>query len=854
MKKNLLLIGLVFLFMFVPFVVDAEEQKEDTMTIDGLSASKVTEKVEGEAGTFDVQISVPGKDYEEIQGNNIIIVMDGSYSTDGNWSTMRQAVLDAVEALLPSSVKEENVNRVALLSFGMGSHINIPLTNDKSLFYDVENLPSDKGGSLLRPGRSSTNIEVGFSGAKKYLESLSEEDTRSIEQTYVIFISDGAVNMSEAEFDFYELAKTKYFKNVVNSFLGVSAVYDEVIKTEGYENTYAHEFVHSTISKVKELYNTYYEDGDSKTLEEMLMTLDSNYSEVMNEFKTNLVDDLYDLIGYDRLVKKTYSPGDYERLINAVLFSTNDVYYHYEEVTDSNGNPAYQLVVSRERVYNVNGKVINDPLNSAFEDTYYQPIFIAINKGEESVTRAINAGKDLSEISTIYTIGVGVGSKGKRVLDQNLESYSSKYIESNIDKIGESFEDLIYPIVKTNYRNVELVDYTSKWVIPVDINGDLVFDSKDIVVKNSDGNVVNASIKVEKLGLEDIKNSLDPEILGNTNGDIYKITWLVGEYLHSWDQYSLSYKVKVDTQEEGFESYHEDEKLNTYKANGEVTLTYDIVEKIDNEEVVISTDNKGEVLVDDPVYQKENVVILVKKDQENNDLSGADFSISSDNNGLNQVKKEYSKDGITWFDNNELETATYFRFTGLYDFTYQFLESIVPEGYQVNDIDLVDFTNQEGNSLTLQIVNYAKGKVIVHYIDQFGNKLTEDVVIEGVVGDNYQSTQKEFDGYYFQAVDGDSSGKISKGTIEVTYIYSKDLGTGDTDLEEDKKPGIGDTDLEENDKVENEEPKEEEKEEIIPPKTGIVATSNTRNNSFVVFMLFIITSFGLSYRFIKIQE
>lgn len=853
MKKKLLSIILVLTCFFAPFTAYAEEQEGTTTTIDVLSASKDTTKVEGKSGIFDVEISVPGKDHEMIQGNNIIIVMDGSYSTDGNWHIMRKAVLDTVEELLPSSVKEENVNRVALLSFGMGSHINIPLTNDKSLFYMEENLPSDKGGSLLRPGRSSTNIEVGFKGAEEYLKSLSEEDTRSIEQTYVIFISDGAVNMNEKEFDFYGLAKTRYFKSFANRFLGVVATYDEIIKQEGFENTYGHEIVHTTISKIKAIYSTYYTDGDSKTVEEMLILLDQNYPDVMTEFKSNLIDELYDLIGYDRQEKKTYSAGDYERLINATIFAGSGVYYHYEETTDEKNDTIYQLRVSDTVLYNAQGKAINESLNAAFEDAFYYPIFAAINKGEESVTRAIEAGVNLSEIATIYTIGVNTGTTGRRILDQNTEQYSSAYIESNIDKIGESFEELIYPIVKINYRNVEVIDYTSKWVNPVDVNGDLVFDEKDIVVKNSDGESVNASITVEALTLDEIDASTNPEIAQNTNGNIYKITWNVGEYLHSWDQYSLSYQVKVDTQESDFESYQEDGTLVTYKANSEVTLTYDIVEKTDEEETEISTDNIGEVTINDPVYQEENVVIIEKKDQDNESLSGADFTITEGNEGTTQVKKEYSKDGITWDTTNTDGSASYFKFTGLYDFTYDFIESIVPDGYQVKDMDIVDFTNQEGKTTTIQVVNSAKGKVIAHYIDQFGNKLAADVVIEGVVGDNYETIQKEIEGYYFQAVEGNTSGKMTKDTIEVTYIYSKYLGTGDTDIEEDNKPSTGDTELEEDTNTGTGDTDLKE-EEILPPKTGITEITKTIKNYFAYIVVLLITGMKVSYKFVKNEE
>lgn len=155
MKKKYLFFLFLVLFSFVAFTSNAYAQNLNTTKLEELIASKEAIKDFSKVGEYDINVTIPGKKTEYTRGYNVVIVIDGSYSTDGSkWIKMRKAVIDTVDSLLPSNTPSENVNRVALISFGMGSHVNVELTNDKNLF--DEKLPSgNKGGSLLFPGRSA---------------------------------------------------------------------------------------------------------------------------------------------------------------------------------------------------------------------------------------------------------------------------------------------------------------------------------------------------------------------------------------------------------------------------------------------------------------------------------------------------------------------------------------------------------------------------------------------------------------------------------------------------------------------------------------------------------------------------
>ena len=76
------------------------------------------------------------------------------------------------------------------------------------------------------------------------------------------------------------------------------------------------------------------------------------------------------------------------------------------------------------------------------------------------------------------------------------------------------------------------------------------------------------------------------------------------------------------------------------------------------------------------------------------------------------------------------------------------------------------------SNLDLQLTYSAlKGTVVAKYIDTEGNVLTEDITTTDMVGKDYKTEEKEFDGYTLYKIDGEEKGKYIDGTITVTYIY-----------------------------------------------------------------------------------
>lgn len=774
------------------------QQEEENIE---LSVLKEAVKGQGHVGEFDVSIHVPGFEEEkkEPMGYNIIFVMDGSTSTGGEeWKSMRNSLLSLLDKILPNEDAKSNINSAALITFGIDYHINIELTNDRNTFANV--IPGESGGNLLAPGRSSTNIEAGLKGAREYLESiegtaLEKDDAHTI----VVLMTDGEVNMSEVPFNYYDPDSTTLYDvlDAEGALTKRKTKYIEDRKTyyvyflteiESNDEYVVDNFYRGQIATINSLYETTIGSGEGVTLINKVKALRNNADtkEQMESLLADGIEKIYSLINYTPDME--LSPGEYER-----LFMGKDL-MGYEE------------------------------LNNCLYDTYLQTLFYVVYAPKYyHADRVIAEGNTLDERATIYTIGYGIKDSRKdafKILNPNFEGsgvytsnadikhYSTEFSKASTTTLENILKELFKNILDVRYRDLEIVDYTSKWVNPMDMNGDGIFDENDITITNNDQQV-KSEIKVEKLTQEEIDVSTDEEIKGNTNGDIYRITWNLSGYIYSWDKYKLAYRVKVDNQESDFISE------NKYNANGNVSLTYDIIEKtVDDEgnevETVIKENHSGEISVTDPITQKENVIIVTRTDEEGNFLPGTDFEITSEN-GNNNIVKEYSKDGIHYTTEDLGDEAIYIRFSGLYDFEYTLTEIKKNEdGYVTSEEKKITFNDIEGSFEEVSIINKHKmGNAIIHYAvkvgeeyipfkdyayDEKGNLNSvfeninlDDVTLTGKVGESFETTYEDVEGlvlnglYYGDlAIDSSALSKLDENKVngifkeevqEYTYVF-----------------------------------------------------------------------------------
>lgn len=91
---------------------------------------------------------------------------------------------------------------------------------------------------------------------------------------------------------------------------------------------------------------------------------------------------------------------------------------------------------------------------------------------------------------------------------------------------------------------------------------------------------------------------------------------------------------------------------------------------------------------------------------------------------------------------------------------------------------------------SIKAAHNLKAKVIARYVDQDGNVLAEEEVINGYVNDEYKTVLKDIYGYELNHVEGEETGKMTIKDIIVTYVYEYVMGEGGDDTPE--KPDVPD--------------------------------------------------------------
>ncbi len=143
----------------------------------------------------------------------------------------------------------------------------------------------------------------------------------------------------------------------------------------------------------------------------------------------------------------------------------------------------------------------------------------------------------------------------------------------------------------------------------------------------------------------------------------------------------------------------------------------------------------------------------------------------------------YSAEGIpagnvkvSYIDEGGEEIANPETLSGNIGDTYESQQKDI-DGYTFKEVQgLSDNTFNENEQAITYI--YTKnpikyGEVRVKYVDENGSEILDDVILNGVVGENYSSEQKDIDGYIFKEVQGLREGMFSEEGEPVIYVYTK---------------------------------------------------------------------------------
>ena len=472
-----------------------EEEEIPETPVDPEIGEKTSEEI-GE-NRFEIAINVPGQDGYTIH-DEVILMVDGSYSGDSEWPAMKAAINAIGETVLNGS----GSTQLTLMAFGMGDNtVLVQVKDAKELAAALGELP----GNLLR-GVSSTNCEAGFTGVDEYINAHKDE----LKDAIVIYITDGGINTDETPRSFYYWrAYAKNANNVVGYALDGANVDD-----------------------LQEAIDTVLGGGsvEAATIEQKYAMVDFLWAKVFAHS------------GMD--INKVYPISEMER-----------AFLQYDEDHDSMMSYSF-LIAMKSGAFDKYPNVWNRTYNAVFD--------LAANSKVESLylVRYQNDGR-----------ATWMPEAAKASDSDNIHYVKAESITSLLGDLTGTLGELSI----TPFNDVVVTDYMSKWV-NLDPNTLKIVDNSTgaAIWTAVDGWLINENRPTAQ-EVPVIVELVDPadyaaggeDVIGNTSGNIYKLTWYVkdGAMLRA-DTYSLVYEVDVDVAEEGF--------INdkNYPANGNTDLYY----------------------------------------------------------------------------------------------------------------------------------------------------------------------------------------------------------------------------------------------------------------------------------------
>jgi len=498
---------------------------------EGKSIAEKTATSQPQYGRYELEVQVPGGDGREMH-DEVILMVDGSYSTDEEWDTVRNAIVKIGETVLEGSGNTQ----LTLMTFGMGDNIVFSHVQDVSELSGPEKLPELPGGLLY--GRSSTNCEAGFTGIEEYIDSHDS----SLNDVYVVFISDGRTNTDETPYNFYNWTQNSWLR------WDKMTILKEVIAAECRQ-------VSNGKAKLSNAYKKAFGE------------------EILSNEQINAITEAEAMRWADN--------------------AWEDVYAY------SNMNPNKEYPVSdAERAW-----VKYDKENGTYiQDMFYYALLG--RKYSNHQGRALDAGIVLAnhgKVKHLYLVDADNESAWMANMESKAQNVSF-YVSGKMSNLLTALSGVITNLKYTPYNDVVITDFISKWVhldketlkIRNNTFGEIIWTQKDGWKISSDRPTdKSVPVVVEEVPEQDYVDG-GSNVIGNSNGIIHKLTWYVkdGPMLRNHN-FSLLYEVDVDVDENGFQYGKE------YPANGITEIEY--FEKDGNKETKITEDIEvPDVIVDKP--------------------------------------------------------------------------------------------------------------------------------------------------------------------------------------------------------------------------------------------------------------
>ena len=424
---------------------------------------------------------------------------------------MKEAIIEIAETVLNDS----GTTQLTLMAFGMGD--NEVIVHAKSADEVAAKL-GELPGTLLY-GRSSTNCEAGFTGVANYIRNHDN----TLNNVDVIYISDGNINTDETPRAFAQNWKT-------------------------WATKYGPQFV-----------------AEAAFEETML------YGENVPAAFTTLFGDRFAGASRTDILRRAFGG---EVTAEEFIAFADQVWMDVYAYSGLSIGVEYPVSVA-ERAFVKYDKEHGTYIQDAFYYTTYKSSYVGYGNGTARAKAAAEELAAMDEVRNMYVVDYDSKSAW---MDTGITNEKSTFILSTgIAGLLTALDGALVELSKTPINDPVITDYMSKWVN---------LDATTLkIIDNNTGKVLwtaaggwaegvtpttakNPPVKVELVDPADYAAGGD-DVIGNTSGDIYKLTWYLkdGALLRS-DDFRLSYEVTVDTKEAGF-VYEKD-----YPANGNTFIEY----------------------------------------------------------------------------------------------------------------------------------------------------------------------------------------------------------------------------------------------------------------------------------------
>lgn len=629
-KKFKKMLAMMLTLVMVVSSISITAFAEPDRTVDSEQLGKKSaELLDRENNRYEVKIEVPGKDGDN-RHDEVILMVDGSYSLDQEWPEMKKAINKIGETVLDG----KGVTQLTLMAFGMGDNeVLVHAKTADELAAALGELP----GNLLY-GRSSTNCEAGFTGVAEYI--ANHDDT--LKDAHVIYISDGRINTDETPRAF-----DANWKTWATKFGALTVAYS------AFEEPF------------------YY----AENLPEAFKTVFGNR---------------FDGLTKDEILTKAFEEGAVtEEEFYAYTEQIWTDVYAYSGLTRGNEYPVSDV----ERAFVKYDKEKGTYIQDAFYYTTYKSSYVTYPNATARTKAAAEELAAMDKVKSMYVVDYDAYSSW---MDTGITNEKSTFVQSNgIADLCNALTEALVNLSKTPFNDVVVTDYMSKWV-NYDANLKIIDDnSGETIWTEADGWLIDEGrptaketpVKVELVDAADYVNGGN-DVVGNTSGDIYKLTWYVkdGALLRS-DNYTLTYEVTVDTEEDGFVYFTD------YPANGNTDLTY----KDENDE-----EHTNPIKVPDVNAETAITTLQVKKTNENGEvLTGAEFELFAVNGAEKTFMGTYAVD-----TNGELAIER------MLPGNYQLVEVVAPSGFLV-PAEAIDISIDDDLNITVTETKTA-------YVDENG--------------------------------------------------------------------------------------------------------------------------------------